>query len=109
MLKFTRNNIYYTISDASKGHIWVSTSAGRIGFTNAQKRTDIACATIVFKIIETIRTKRTKSITLILDGGLRWMRKIIKLFKKEKIFIKSVLIKDRTSHNGCRAKKRRRV
>lgn len=108
-LKFTQNNVYYTITNVLTGQNWLSATAGSTGFSNAQKRTDIACATITYKIINYLRTKNTSITSLSMDGGLRWLRKVVKLFQKHNIIVQSLHVRDRTAHNGCRPKKRRRL
>ncbi len=108
-LKFTKNNIYCTVSNTLSGSTLITLSSGNIGFINAQKRTEIACTTIILKLTAWLFKKKVTGINLVFDGGLRWLKKAVKLFKKEKILIFKLSIKDRTSHNGCKKKKQRRV
>lgn len=107
-IKATYNNTIITFTDANGGAL-AQCSAGQLGFKGPKKSTPYAAGLIVAKAAEKIRPYGLKEVSAFVHGVGGGREAAIRALNANGINVLS--IKDITPipHNGCRAKKPRRV
>ena len=109
----TKNNTIVSVTDGM-GNVLVGQISSGMFFRGAKKSTPFASKQIVTKILEQIYSFGLKTIDLNLKGigsGRDAAVEAIKIFasNNHQLIVNSVADKTPFPHNGCRARKRRRV
>ncbi len=108
MVKCSYNNTMVSISDATGGVLgWAS--SGMLGFKGAKKATPYASTQVVANVSEKVRKYGIKELEVFVKGVGSGREASIRALANNGFDL--ILIKDVTPipHNGCRAKKPRRV
>ena len=108
MVKCSYNNTMVSISDATGGGLgWAS--SGMLGFKGAKKATPYASTQVVANVSEKVRKYGIKELEVFVKGVGSGREASIRALANNGFDL--ILIKDVTPipHNGCRAKKPRRV
>ena len=106
-LRMTINNVFISLVKKLNSLV-VTKSSGICGFSGRQKRTRIACVTILTELCKIITFLSLNNIFLYFNGCFKWRRLILKIIFKYKIKIKCIVENFKVSLNGCKAKKKRR-
>ena len=108
MIKCSYNNTLISISD-SEGGVLGWSSSGLLGFKGAKKATPYAATQVVANISEKVRKYGVKELEVFVRGVGSGREASIRALANNGFEI--TMIKDMTPipHNGCRAKKLRRV
>jgi len=109
----TRNNTIISVTDGS-GNVLVGQISAGMFFRGAKKSTPFASKNIATKILEQIYSLGIRTIDLYLKGigsGRDAVVEAIKIFamSNPQIIVNSVADRTPFPHNGCRARKKRRV
>lgn len=104
----TYNNTIVTLSDLH-GNVLAWSSAGYLGFKGAKKATTYAAAQVVADVSEKVQKYGLRELDVFVKGVGSGRESAIRTLAQKGFNLN--LIKDRTPipHNGCRAKKPRRV
>lgn len=112
-IKPTVNNIFVTLTD-NKGNVILSNHSGLLKFKGSKKRTAYVAGLLLKNLIKTIKKKnlQIKAYIVQLYGSLKnWSLKIatkkIYELKLRNIFFLQYIVNH--THNGLRAKKKRRL
>lgn len=107
-VKATFNNTIVTITD-TRGGVIAWSNAGRSGFKGSRKSTAFAATTVAQDAARQAVTRGMHEIEVRIQGAGAGRESAIRALQSSGLNI--VMIKDVTSipHNGCRARKRRRV
>ncbi len=107
-IKSTYNNTIVTLSDLH-GNVLAWSSSGYLGFKGAKKATTYAAAQVVLDVTEKVQKYGLKEIDVYVKGVGSGRESAIRTLAQKGFSLN--LIKDQTPipHNGCRAKKPRRV
>lgn len=102
------NNTVITITD-EKGNVLVGTSAGAMGFKGARKSTLYAAQITMQNALEKVKPYAIKDLDVIVSGVGMGRDSAIRCLTGKDFVIKSIKDVTPIPHNGCRAKKPRRV
>jgi len=107
-IKATYNNTIVTLSDLH-GNVLAWSSSGYLGFKGAKKATTYAASQVVLDVTEKVQKYGLKDLDVYVKGVGSGRESAIRTLAQKGFNLN--LIKDRTPipHNGCRAKKPRRV
>ena len=107
-IQSTFNNTIVTITDDS-GNVISSVSAGSIGFKGAKKSTPYAAQLSATNAIEKARARGLQKVSVFVSGVGSGRESAVRAITNTNLNV--LTIKDTTpvAHNGCRAKKLRRV
>ena len=107
-IKSTFNNTLVSISDA-KGNVLAWNSAGRAGFKGSRKSTAFAATVVGQDAARAVVSKGMREVAVEVQGPGAGRESAIRALQSAGLTI--TMIKDVTPmpHNGCRARKRRRV
>lgn len=107
-IQSTFNNTIITVTDAA-GNALAQTSAGSAGFKGARKATPYAAQVATKSVLEKVKPTGLASVDVFVAGVGAGREQAIRSLQGTGIEVTS--IKDLTPipHNGCRAKKARRV
>lgn len=107
-IKATYNNTLITLTDQN-GNVLAWSSAGMCGFRGPKKSTPYAASVIVKDVVEKVKKHGLQDVNVFVRGVGSGREAAIRALNANGINISS--IKDTTPipHNGCRAKKPRRV
>ena len=107
-IKASFNNTIITVTDTS-GQVIAWDSAGTIGYKGSRKSTPFAAQRAAQKVSDKIRKMGVHELEVFVKGPGSGRESAIRSLAGSGIEVKS--IEDRTPlpHNGCRARKRRRV
>jgi len=107
-IQSTYNNTLITITDMA-GNVIVWSSAGSIGFKGPKKATPYAASLVAKNIAEKVKDTGLKEIDVYVKGIGSGRESAIRALNNEGLSV--ISIKDVTPipHNGCRARKVRRV
>lgn len=107
-IKATYNNTIVTLTDAN-GNTLAQSSAGQLGFKGPKKSTPYAAGLIVAKAVEKVKPYGLKEVSAFVEGVGGGREAAIRALNANGLNV--LTIKDITPipHNGCRAKKPRRV
>lgn len=102
------NNTQVSISD-TKGQVLAWSSSGRMGFKGTRKSTAYAATMVAQEVARLVAPYRMQEIEVRLQGPGAGRESAVRALQSAGLMI--TLIKDVTPmpHNGCRARKRRRV
>jgi len=106
-VRCTTNNTIIHAAEVKKKNIILST--GNVGFKGSKRSTKYAAEQLAQLMSEKLVENKVKRITLVFRGFNKGRKAIIKKFRRKKIIIKRLIDKTPKAHNGCRAKKRRRL
>lgn len=84
-------------------------SSGGVGFKGAKRSTAFAAQRAAEVLSEKLIEKQFTNIILIFKGFGKGRKSILKGLKQQPIVIKRLIDKTPKVHNGCRAKKKRRL
>ncbi len=105
----TFNNTIITITD-STGNSLVAVSAGSLGFKGARKTTPYAAQMIMQSAVDKVKNLYGfKQAEVFVSGVGNGREAAIKALNNSQITITNIEDKTPVPHNGCRAKKLRRV
>jgi small subunit ribosomal protein S11 len=104
-VKCTANNTIIHARGLNKNIIL---STGNVGFKGAKRSTKYATEQLAQVMSEKLIENKIKNIIIIFKGSNKGKKSIIKKLKKT-IVITKLIDKTPVSHNGCRAKKKRRL
>jgi small subunit ribosomal protein S11 len=104
----SRNNSVATLTDIA-GNVKVCCSGGLAGFKGSNKSTKYAKDAVIQQIISKAKSLGYSKIIVHFNGTKLMRLKIVRLLRKAKIRVVAVNILTRPPHNGCRAKKVRRL
>jgi len=104
-VKCTSNNTIIHARGLDKNIIL---STGNVGFKGAKRSTKYATEQLAQVMCEKLIENKIKSIIIIFKGSNKGKKSIIKKLKKN-IIITKLIDKTPVPHNGCRAKKKRRL
>jgi small subunit ribosomal protein S11 len=107
-IKATYNNTIITLTDAN-GDVIITGSAGQSGFRGPKKSTPFAAGIIVSKAIDKARITGLKEVNVFVKGVGSGREAAIRAINTNGIHVVSVKDTTPIPHNGCRAKKPRRV
>lgn len=104
----TFNNTQVSITD-TKGQVLAWSSSGRMGFRGARKSTAYAATMVAQEVARQISPYRMQEIEVHVQGPGSGRESAVRALQSAGLVI--TLIRDMTPmpHNGCRARKRRRV
>jgi small subunit ribosomal protein S11 len=107
-IQATFNNTIISISD-TRGNVISWSSAGQVGFTGSRKSTAYAAQLAAEKAATTALEVGLKEVRIHVNGPGSGRESAIRAIQAAGLEV--TLIRDTTSipHNGCRARKRRRV
>ncbi|MCL4131669.1 UNVERIFIED_CONTAM: hypothetical protein GTU68_026402 [Idotea baltica] len=105
----TNNNIIISITD-KLGNILGWTTAGHQGFKGSKKSSPFAAQIVVEKLYDAINKKNElKNIDIFINGFGSSRESALKAFFFTKFSVLSITDTTSLPHNGCRARKKRRV
>jgi small subunit ribosomal protein S11 len=104
-VKCTSNNTIIHARGLNKNIIL---STGNVGFKGAKRSTKYAVEQLAQVMCEKLIENKIKSIVIAFKGSNKGKKSIIKKLKKN-IIITKLIDKTPVPHNGCRAKKKRRL
>ena len=104
----TFNNTIVLLSDA-EGNAIVSSSSGALGFKGAKKGTPFAAAKVGEVVGEKAALIGVKEVNVVVKGVGAGRESAIRSFFSKGIDITRIQDKTAIPHNGCRARKARRV
>jgi len=107
-IKASFNNTIVTITDAS-GQVLAWDSAGTIGYKGSRKSTPFAAQRAAEKCAEKVRKMGVSDLEIKVRGPGSGRESAIRAFASSGIDVKSIEDVTPLPHNGCRARKRRRV
>jgi len=103
------NNVFISAYSAS-GELKILVSGGSVGFTGRRKYTDYAAKMAVDKVIKFINDKKLKrNVILKLRGFGKARKAAVKRFKRRGFKIRVIEDVTPVAHNGCKARKLRRI
>ena len=103
----TSNNTILHASLSSIDNFVVST--GKVGFKGAKRSTTFAAQRAAEILGEKLIEKHFTNIILVFKGFGKGRKSILKGLKKKQICVRKLIDKTAQAHNGCRAKKKRRL
>jgi len=107
-IQSTYNNTMITLTDLS-GNIVAWSSAGSVGFKGPKKATPFAASKVVETIIEKTRGLDLREVSIFVRGVGSGRDAAIRALVNHGLEISSIRDVTPIPHNGCRAKKPRRV
>lgn len=102
------NNTIVTITDLH-GNVLGWASAGMSGFKGPKKATPYAASMIVKKVVESLEAYGLKEVQVFVKGIGQGREGAIRAFHANNIEVTSIKDVTPIPHNGCRARKKRRV
>ena len=107
-IRSTYNNTMVSLTNL-QGDLVCTSSSGALGFRGAKKGTPFAAAKIGELIGDMAKSLGLKSVNVVVKGVGAGREAAIRGFISRGIHIESIKDKTPIAHNGCRAKKPRRV
>ncbi len=107
-IKATFNNTIITFTDKT-GNVICWSSAGSIGYKGSRKSTPFAAQRAAEKLSERARKHGVREVEIRVKGPGAGRESAIRALQYAKFDIKAIEDVTPLPHNGCRAKKRRRV
>jgi small subunit ribosomal protein S11 len=102
------NNTIISLADL-QGRVLAWVSAGSIGFKGAKKATPFAASKVAEAIFQTISKLGIEKLSIVVKGVGGGRESAVRSFAAKGLDIVSVTDKTPVPHNGCRARKARRV
>ena len=107
-VKASFNNTIITVTD-SAGQVLAWDSAGTIGYKGSRKSTPFAAQRAAEKVAEKIKKMGVHELEVLVRGPGSGRESAIRALSSSGIEVKSIEDITPLPHNGCRARKRRRV
>ncbi|NMB48825.1 30S ribosomal protein S11 [Candidatus Kuenenbacteria bacterium] len=107
-IQSTYNNTIVTLTDQS-GNVISWSSAGKCGFKSAKKATPYAAGVVVKEVIEKSKDTGLKEVDVFVKGVGPAREGAVRALAANGLQIASIKDVTPVPHNGCRAKKPRRV
>ncbi len=107
-VKASFNNTIVTVTDAS-GQVIAWDSAGTIGYKGSRKSTPFAAQRAAEKVADKIRKMGVHELEVLVRGPGSGRESAVRALASSGIEVKSIEDITPLPHNGCRARKRRRV
>lgn len=107
-IKSSFNNTILSATD-EQGGVFAWSSTGRAGFKGSKKSTPFAASQAAALIVEKVREAQTKEISIFVSGISSGRDAAVRAFSNGGFKIISIRDTTPVPHNGCRAKKPRRV
>jgi small subunit ribosomal protein S11 len=104
----TFNNTIVTVTDTD-GKILCWSSPGTVGFKGSRKSTPFAASVAAKDVVRKAKTHGIKDVQVFLRGPGSGKESAVRSIRSEGLSIQTVMDVTPTPHNGCRAKKRRRI
>ena len=106
-VRCTTNNTIIHAAGVKKKNIILST--GNVGFKGSKRSTKYASEKLAQIMANKLVENKIKRIKIVFKGFNKGRKSIIKKFRKKRIKIVKLIDKTPKAHNGCRAKKKRRL
>lgn len=108
-IQSTFNNTIISVTDAD-GNLLSSASAGSLGFKGARKTTPYAAGLATQNAVEKAKTNcKLKQLSVIVSGVGNGREAAVKALQNSGLIVTDIKDATPVPHNGCRAKKPRRV
>ena len=107
-VKASFNNTIVTVTDAT-GQVLAWDSSGTIGYKGSRKSTPFAAQRAAEKVAEKVRKMGVHEMEVLVRGPGSGRESAVRALASSGIEIKSIEDITPLPHNGCRARKRRRV
>ena len=104
----TFNNTIVTVTDP-QGEVLCWSSAGTSGFKGSRKSTPFAASIAAREAVKKARVHGIREVDVLLRGPGSGKESAVRSIKTEGLNVTGIRDMTPTPHNGCRAKKRRRV
>lgn len=104
----TFNNTIVTVCDAG-GEVICWSSPGVVGFKGSRKSTPFAATVAAKDAVRKAKMFGLRETEVIVRGPGAGKESAVRSIRAEGLLVKNVLDLTPTPHNGCRAKKRRRI
>ena len=104
--KTSSNNSILSSKNLKKNH---TLSCGCVGFNGAKRSSSQAAQVLSEAYGDYLQSQNVNDIIVVFNGIGKGRRAIIKGLIKKNIRIKKIVEKTSQPHNGCRAKKKRRI
>lgn len=103
------NNTIITAAALHTGAVLAWTSSGQVGFKGAKKGTPYAATTAMKSLLEKLAPFKAENAAIIVSGAGNGRDAALRALSGSGLKVISVHDKTPLPHNGCRAKKARRV
>ncbi len=107
-IKASYNNTMITLTD-NNGNVLITGSAGQLGFKGPKKSTPYASSIIVRDIINKVKSYGLQTVSVFVNGVGAGRESAVRALNANGLNILSIKDITPVPHNGCRAKKPRRV
>ncbi len=107
-IQATYNNTIVSVTD-EQGNVLAWSSAGQVGFKGPKKATPYAASMIVKDVAEKLEVYGLKEVNVFVKGIGQGREGAIRALNANNIAVVSMRDVTPVPHNGCRARKRRRV
>jgi len=104
----TFNNTIVTVTDTN-GKILCWSSPGTVGFKGSRKSTPFAANVAAKDAVKKARAFGISEVEIYLRGPGSGKESAVRSFKTEGLNVRTIMDMTPTPHNGCRARKRRRI
>ncbi len=104
----TFNNTIITVTD-SKGEVLCWSSPGIVGFKGSRKSTPFAATVAAKDAVRKAKTYGLREVDVVVRGPGSGKESAARSIRAEGLAVKSIMDLTPSPHNGCRARKRRRV
>ncbi|RKY41640.1 MAG: 30S ribosomal protein S11 [Candidatus Makaraimicrobium thalassicum] len=104
----TFNNTIVTVTDTG-GKVLCWSSPGIVGFKGSRKSTPFAASIAAKDVARKAKVHGIKEVAVFLNGPGSGKESAVRSIRSEGLNVRTIMDLTPTPHNGCRAKKRRRV
>ena len=104
----TFNNTIVTVTDTA-GKILCWSSPGMVGFKGSRKSTPFAATVAAKDAVRKARVHGIRDVEVFLRGPGSGKESAVRSIRSEGFNVRTIMDLTPTPHNGCRAKKRRRI
>jgi small subunit ribosomal protein S11 len=107
-IRATFNNTIVTITD-SQGHVLVWSTPGVVGFSGSKKSTPFAAQVAAADAARRAKDLGLKTVEVLVNGPGSGRESAIRALQANGLMVTSIKDVTPLPHNGCRARKKRRV
>lgn len=107
-IRATFNNTIVTITD-TQGHVLVWSTPGVVGFSGSKKSTPFAAQVAAADAARRAKDLGLKSVEVLVNGPGSGRESAIRALQANGLMVTSIKDVTPLPHNGCRARKKRRV
>jgi small subunit ribosomal protein S11 len=104
----TFNNTIVTVTDM-EGKILCWSSPGTVGFKGSRKSTPFAANIAAKDVVKKAKVHGIRDVEVYLRGPGSGKESVVRSIRSEGLNVRTIMDLTPTPHNGCRAKKRRRI